>query len=273
MAAHIQAIAKRGQASSSTCTLRRIAEAHALTCRSKAGRPLCHEDLHYLSAGVRSMMKALLEAAICTRLLYGDRHDDSPKTMANVKFRDVQECLRTPLSQLAPTVGLFSLKGNRRPARDREVSGMKTVRFEGPALSSIGEEDAFRGVDKRRYRRRVIVSATRGRGPTRNARDAVYDSRLSIVMGLREFARITWPLLRRNSRFLHRTMSAPRRRPAARSRCCGELRHDHVDAVAGIDRRGVVGQRIGGSQARLESSRQHYQSSRCLMRADCRRRR
>jgi dihydroxy-acid dehydratase len=123
----------------------------------KPGGRYVMKDLHDIG-GVPVLMKALLDGGY----LHGDCITVTGRTIAE-NLRDVrmptgQDVVRPTSNAMSPTGGVVVLKGNLAPqGAIVKVAGLKTLRFEGPALCFDCEEDAFAAVEERRYKEGDII--------------------------------------------------------------------------------------------------------------------
>ncbi len=118
----------------------------------KPGGKYVAKDL-FEAGGIPLVMKALLEGGY----LHGDCMTVTGKTvaenLANVKWNDQQDVVRTTSNPISPTGGVVSLRGNLAPdGAIVKVAGLKNQRFVGPARVFDREEECFECVDKRQYK-------------------------------------------------------------------------------------------------------------------------
>jgi dihydroxy-acid dehydratase len=118
----------------------------------KPGGKYVAKDL-FEAGGIPLVMKALLEGGY----LHGDCMTVTGRTvaenLANVKWNDKQDVVRTTKNPISPTGGVVSLKGNLAPdGAIVKVAGLKNLRFVGPARVFDREEDCFACVEKREYK-------------------------------------------------------------------------------------------------------------------------
>ena len=114
-------------------------------------------DVHKVG-GIPVIIKALLDAG----LLHGDCLTVTGKTLAenhkDIVFPTDQDVIYPVSKAITPTGGVVGLKGNLAPdGAIVKVAGMKTLRFEGTALCFDCEEDAFKAVDQRAYKKGDIL--------------------------------------------------------------------------------------------------------------------
>ncbi len=117
----------------------------------KPGGKYVAKDL-FEAGGIPLVMKALLDGGY----LHGDVMTVTGKTMAenlaNVKFNEHQDVVRTTSNPISPTGGVVSLRGNLAPdGAIVKVAGLKNQRFVGPARVFDREEECFACVEKRQY--------------------------------------------------------------------------------------------------------------------------
>jgi dihydroxy-acid dehydratase len=103
--------------------------------------------------GVPVLMKALLDGGY----LHGECITVTGKTIAEnlrgVKFPKNQDVVRPTSKPLSKTGGVVGLKGNLAPqGAIVKIAGMKKLTFTGPARVFDCEEDAFKAVEKRKYK-------------------------------------------------------------------------------------------------------------------------
>ncbi|ONG51874.1 dihydroxy-acid dehydratase [Pseudoroseomonas deserti] len=114
-------------------------------------------DVHKVG-GIPIIIKALLDAG----LLHGECLTVTGKTLAenhaDIVFPTDQDVIYPVSRAITPTGGVVGLKGNLAPdGAIVKVAGMKTLRFEGTALCFDCEEDAFKAVDQRAYKKGDIL--------------------------------------------------------------------------------------------------------------------
>jgi len=110
------------------------------------------------AGGIPLVMKALLDGGY----LHGDCMTVTGKTiaenLANVKWNDQQDVVRTTKNAITQTGGVVSLKGNIAPdGAIVKVAGLKNQRFSGPARVFDNEEACFAAVDKRTYKEGEVL--------------------------------------------------------------------------------------------------------------------
>jgi dihydroxy-acid dehydratase len=108
--------------------------------------------------GVPVLLKALLDGGY----LHGDCLTVTGKTLAenlkDIKFPVDQEVIRPTSTPLSPTGGVVVLRGNLAPdGAIVKVAGMKNLRFEGVARCFDCEEDAFKAVERRDYKKGDVL--------------------------------------------------------------------------------------------------------------------
>jgi dihydroxy-acid dehydratase len=108
--------------------------------------------------GVPVLLKALLDGGY----LHGDCLTVTGKTLAenlkDIKFPVDQEVIRPTSTPLSPTGGVVVLRGNIAPdGAIVKVAGMKNLRFEGVARCFDCEEDAFKAVERRDYKKGDVL--------------------------------------------------------------------------------------------------------------------
>jgi dihydroxy-acid dehydratase len=108
--------------------------------------------------GVPVLMKALLDGGY----LHGDCITVTGKTIAenlrDVKFPTNQDVVYPTSKPLSPTGGVVSLKGNLAPqGAIIKVAGMKELQFKGSARVFDCEEDAFKAVEQRQYKKGDVI--------------------------------------------------------------------------------------------------------------------
>jgi dihydroxy-acid dehydratase len=108
--------------------------------------------------GVPVLLKALLDGGY----LHGDCLTVTGKTLAenlkDIKFPVDQEVIRPTSNPLSPTGGVVVLRGNLAPdGAIVKVAGMKNLRFEGTARCFDCEEDAFKAVERRDYKKGDVL--------------------------------------------------------------------------------------------------------------------
>ncbi len=106
----------------------------------------------YEIGGVPVLLKVLLDGGY----IHGDCITVTGKSMAenlaDVKFPNNQDVIRTTAEPLSPTGGVVGLRGNLAPEGALvKVAGMKTLKFIGTARCFDCEEDAFAAVERRDY--------------------------------------------------------------------------------------------------------------------------
>lgn len=125
----------------------------------KPGGKYVAKDL-YEAGGVQMILKILLDAGF----IHGDCLTVTGKTMAenlaDVKFNEDQDVVYRPETPLSPTGGVVVLKGNL--AEDGaivKVAGMKqdALIFEGVARVFDCEEDCFKAVEERKYKKGDVL--------------------------------------------------------------------------------------------------------------------
>ncbi len=121
----------------------------------KPGGKYVAKDL-YEAGGVQMILKILLDAG----LIHGDCMTVTGKTMAenlkDVKFNEDQDVVYRPEKPLSPTGGVVVLKGNlATEGAIVKVAGMKpdALVFKGAALCFDSEEECFKAVEQRKYKK------------------------------------------------------------------------------------------------------------------------
>ena len=121
----------------------------------KPGGKYVAKDL-YEAGGVQMILKILLDAG----LIHGDCMTVTGKTMAenlkDVKFNEDQDVVYRPEKPLSPTGGVVVLKGNlATEGAIVKVAGMKpdALVFKGVALCFDSEEECFKAVEQRKYKK------------------------------------------------------------------------------------------------------------------------
>ncbi len=110
------------------------------------------------AGGIPLVMKALLEGGY----LHGDCITVTGKTvaenLANVKWNDQQDVVRTTAKPISTTGGVVSLRGNLAPDGGIvKVAGLKSLRFVGPARVFDNEEACFEAVTNRTYKEGEVL--------------------------------------------------------------------------------------------------------------------
>ncbi|HLJ62895.1 MAG TPA: dihydroxy-acid dehydratase [Stellaceae bacterium] len=123
----------------------------------KPGGRYVAKDL-YEVGGVPVLMKALLDGGF----LHGDCLTITGKTvaenLAGVVLPKNQDVVRPTSAPLAATGGVVGLKGNLAPqGAIVKVAGMKNLQFRGPARCFDCEEDAFKAVESRSYKKGEVI--------------------------------------------------------------------------------------------------------------------
>ena len=123
----------------------------------KPGGKYVAKDLFEVG-GVQVVMKALLEGGF----LNGDCLSVSGRSIGDelesVKFPADQDVVRTTAKPLSTTGGVVGLRGNLAPeGAIVKIAGMTELKFRGPALVFDCEEDAFKAVEKRRYKEGDVI--------------------------------------------------------------------------------------------------------------------
>ena len=114
-------------------------------------------DVHNVG-GIPVIMKALLDAG----LLHGDCMTVTGKTIAenlkDVVFPENQDVIYPVSRAITPTGGVVGLKGNLAPdSAIVKVAGLKVQKFTGSALCFDCEEDAFKAVQERAYKKGDVI--------------------------------------------------------------------------------------------------------------------
>ena len=117
----------------------------------KPGGRYVAKDL-FEAGGIPLVMKALLEGGY----LHGDCMTVTGKTvaenLANVKWNEHQDVIRSTANAISPTGGVVALRGNLAPdGAIVKVAGLKNLRFSGPARVFDREEECFEAVNSRDY--------------------------------------------------------------------------------------------------------------------------
>jgi dihydroxy-acid dehydratase len=123
----------------------------------KPGGKYVAKDL-FEAGGIPLVMKALLDGGY----LHGDCMTVTGKTvaenLANVKWNDAQDVVRTTKNPISPTGGVVTLRGNLAPdGAIVKVAGLKTLRFVGPARVFDNEELCFEAVNNRTYKEGEVL--------------------------------------------------------------------------------------------------------------------
>ena len=123
----------------------------------KPGGKYVAKDM-FEAGGIPQVMKALLDGGF----LHGDCMTVTGKTvaenLANVKWNEYQDVVRTTANPISPTGGVVSLKGNLAPdGAIVKVAGLKNLKFTGPARVFDNEEACFACVDKREYKEGEVL--------------------------------------------------------------------------------------------------------------------
>ncbi len=123
----------------------------------KPGGKYVAKDL-YDVGGVPILMKALLDGGY----LHGDCITVTGKTIAEnlrgVTFPKNQDVIRPTSAPLSPTGGVVGLKGNLAPqGAIVKVTGMKRLKFTGPARVFNSEEEAFAAVKAEKYKEGEVL--------------------------------------------------------------------------------------------------------------------
>src|SRR5271170_2202520 len=110
------------------------------------------------AGGVPLLMKTLLDHGF----LHGECLTVTGRTIAenlkSVKWNADQDVVYPADKPLSPTGGVVGLKGNLAPeGAIVKVAGMTKLRFKGPARVFDCEEDAFKAVQKRRYKEGEVI--------------------------------------------------------------------------------------------------------------------
>ena len=114
-------------------------------------------DVHRVG-GIPVVLKALLDGG----LLHGDCMTVSGKTMAenlrDVVFPTDQDVIYPVSRPISQTGGVVGLKGNLAPeGAIVKVAGMANLQFEGTAVCFDSEEEAFRAVNDRAYKKGDVI--------------------------------------------------------------------------------------------------------------------
>ena len=114
-------------------------------------------DVHRVG-GIPIILKALLDGG----LLHGDCITVSGKTMAenlkDVVFPTDQDVIYPVSRPISKTGGVVGLKGNLAPeGAIVKVAGMTIQQFEGTAVCFDSEEEAFRAVNDRAYKKGDVI--------------------------------------------------------------------------------------------------------------------
>jgi len=121
-------------------------------------------DVHRVG-GIPVILKALLDGG----LLHGDCITVTGRTMAenlkDVVFPTDQDVIYPVSRPITATGGVVGLRGNLAPeGAIVKVAGMSNLKFEGTAVCFDSEEEAFRAVNDRAYKKGdVMSSATKAR--------------------------------------------------------------------------------------------------------------
>src|SRR3989338_2215244 len=125
----------------------------------KPGGKYVAKDL-YEAGGVQMILKVLLDAGY----IHGDCMTVTGKTMADnlrdIKFNENQDVVYKHVQPLSPTGGVVVLRGNIAPeGAIVKVAGMKpdALVFSGSALCFDSEEDCFKAVEKRKYKKGDVL--------------------------------------------------------------------------------------------------------------------
>ncbi len=125
----------------------------------KPGGKYVAKDL-YEVGGVQVIIKVLYEAGF----IHGDCLTVTGKTIAEnlegVEFKEDQDVIYKPEKPLSPTGGVVVLKGNLAPeGAIVKVAGMDKDKqvFEGSALCFDNEEDCFRAVEDKKYKKGDVL--------------------------------------------------------------------------------------------------------------------
>jgi len=118
----------------------------------KPGGKYVAKDM-FEAGGVPMLLKTLLDGGY----LHGDcltvTGETMKKNLENVKFNNNQDVMRPYNKPLSKTGGVVGLQGNLAPeGAIVKVAGMKTLKFIGKALCFNSEEEAFKAVQKRKYK-------------------------------------------------------------------------------------------------------------------------
>ena len=114
-------------------------------------------DVHRVG-GIPVILKALLDGG----LLHGDCITVTGKTLAenlrDVVFPTDQDVIYPVSRPISPTGGVVGLKGNLAPeGAIVKVAGMSNLQFEGTAVCFDSEEEAFRAVNDRAYKKGDVI--------------------------------------------------------------------------------------------------------------------
>ena len=123
----------------------------------KPGGKYVAKDM-FEAGGVPMLLKTLLDGGY----LHGDcltvTGETMKKNLENVKFNNNQDVMRPYNKPLSKTGGVVGLQGNLAPeGAIVKVAGMKTLKFIGKALCFNSEEEAFKAVQKRKYKEGDVI--------------------------------------------------------------------------------------------------------------------
>jgi dihydroxy-acid dehydratase len=123
----------------------------------KPGGKYVAKDM-FEAGGVPMLLKTLLDGGF----INGDCLTVTGKTMAenlkDVKFNNDQKVMRPYNNPITPTGGVVGLQGNLAPdGAIVKVAGMKKLRFEGVAKCFDSEEDAFKAVKSKNYKKGDVI--------------------------------------------------------------------------------------------------------------------
>ena len=112
----------------------------------------------YDVGGVSVILKTLLDGGY----LHGGCITVTGKTLAenlaDVEFPEDQDVIRPASAPLSPTGGLVGLKGSLAPhGAIVKVAGMDNLKFRGPARCFDCEEDAFKAVESKKYKKGEVL--------------------------------------------------------------------------------------------------------------------
>ena len=123
----------------------------------KPGGKYVAKDM-FEAGGVPMLLKTLLDGGF----INGDCLTVTGKTMAenlkDVKFNNNQKVMRPFDNPITPTGGVVGLQGNLAPdGAIVKVAGMKKLRFEGVAKCFDSEEEAFKAVKSKNYKKGDVI--------------------------------------------------------------------------------------------------------------------
>ncbi len=123
----------------------------------KPGGKYVAKDM-FEAGGVPMLLKTLLDGGY----LHGDcltvTGETMKKNLEYVKFNNKQDVMRPYNKPLSKTGGVVGLQGNLAPeGAIVKVAGMKTLKFVGKALCFNSEEEAFKAVQKRKYKEGDVI--------------------------------------------------------------------------------------------------------------------